>query len=138
MSPPVRKAIRPSTSSLSRNNDASREKKPGQPGFFSLGLRCSRRTPIPRQNAGASISCGSMDKRKAWRDQEQQLVERWNAAASRFRDAQAALSSPSSENGDAAPHEEKVLKAKAARAELEAVRKQVARLKVEFSAGKRY
>jgi len=34
--------------------------------------------------------------------------------------------------------EEKVLKAKAARAELEAVRKQVARLKVEFSAGKRY
>ena len=30
------------------------------------------------------------------------------------------------------------LKAKAARAELEAVRKQVARLKVEFSAGKRY
>ena len=54
------------------------------------------------------------------------------------RDAQAALSSPPSENGDAAPHEEKVLKAKAARAELEAVRKQVARLKVEFSAGKRY
>jgi hypothetical protein len=31
-----------------------------------------------------------------------------------------------------------VLKAKAARAELEAVRKQVARIKVEFSAGKRY
>jgi hypothetical protein len=79
-----------------------------------------------------------MDKRKAWREQEQQLVERWNAAASRLRDAQAALSSPSSENGDTAPHEEKVLKAKAARAELEAVRKQVARLKVEFSAGKRY
>ena len=79
-----------------------------------------------------------MDKRKAWREQEQQLVERWNAAASRFRDAQAALSSPPSENGDAAPHEEKVLKAKAARAELEAVRKQVARLKVEFSAGMRY
>ncbi len=79
-----------------------------------------------------------MDKRKAWREQEQQLVERWNAAASRFRDAQAALSSPSSENGDAEPHEEKVLKAKAARAELEAVRKQVARLKVEFSAGTRY
>ena len=79
-----------------------------------------------------------MDKRKAWREQEQQLVERWNAAASRFRDAQAALSSTSSESGDAAPHEERVLKAKAARAELEAVRKQVARLKVEFSAGKRY
>ena len=79
-----------------------------------------------------------MDKRKAWREQEQQLVERWNAAAIRLRDAQAALSSASSDNGDAEPHEEKVLKAKAARAELEAVRKQVARLKVEFSAGKRY
>jgi hypothetical protein len=79
-----------------------------------------------------------MDKRKAWREQEQQLVERWNAAAERFRDAQAALSSPSSESGDAAPDEEKLLKAKVARAELEAVRKQVARIKVEFSAGKRY
>ena len=79
-----------------------------------------------------------MDKRKAWREQEQQLVERWNAAAGRLRDAQAALSSPSPDNGDPAPHEEKVLRAKAARAELEAVRKQVARLKVEFSAGKRY
>jgi hypothetical protein len=31
-----------------------------------------------------------MDKRKAWREQEQQLVERWNAAASRFRDAKGA------------------------------------------------
>ena len=79
-----------------------------------------------------------MDKRKAWREQEQQLVERWNAAATRLRDAQAALSASSSDSGDAEPHEEKVLKAKAARAELEAVRKQVARLKVEFSAGKRY
>jgi ribosomal protein L29 len=59
-----------------------------------------------------------MDKRKAWRKQEEQLVERWNAAAGQFRDAQAALSSRSSE--------------------LEAVRKQVARIKVEFSAGKRY
>jgi hypothetical protein len=79
-----------------------------------------------------------MDKRKAWREQEQQLVERWNAAAERFRDAQAALSSGSAENGDSAPDEEKLLKARVARAELEAVRKQVARIKVEFSAGKRY
>ncbi|HYU68966.1 MAG TPA: hypothetical protein VEL09_06500 [Burkholderiales bacterium] len=79
-----------------------------------------------------------MDKRKAWRKQEQQLVEQWNAAAGRFRDAQAALSSRSSENADAAPDEENELKAKVARAELEAVRKQVARIKAEFSAGKRY
>jgi len=61
-----------------------------------------------------------------------------NAAASRLRDAQAALSSPSSENGDAAPHEERVLKAKAARAELEAVRKQVARLQGGVQRRKRY
>jgi hypothetical protein len=48
------------------------------------------------------------------------------------------LSSRSSENADTAPDEENELKAKVARAELEAVRKQVARIKAEFSAGKRY
>ena len=79
-----------------------------------------------------------MDKRRAWREQEQQLVERWKAASERYRDAEAALSSQSSENGGGAPNEESVLKVKAARAELEAMRKQVARIKVEFSAGKRY
>src|SRR5437016_528574 len=123
---------------------AQAEKKPGQPGFFHgaskrTGFELARREhPFLDRTGAVPLSCRSMDKRKAWREQEQQLVERWNAAASRLRDAQAALSSPSSENGDAAPHEEKVLKAKAARAELEAVRKQGARLKVEFSAGKRY
>ena len=30
-----------------------------------------------------------MDKRKTWRDQEQQLVARWNAANDRFRAAHA-------------------------------------------------
>lgn len=65
---------------------------------------------------------GFMDKRKAWREQEQLLVERWNAAAERFREAQAALSSQSSGKGELAPDEENVLKAKAARAELETVR----------------
>jgi len=79
-----------------------------------------------------------MDKRRAWREQEQQLVERWKAASERYRDAEAALSSQSSANGEGAPDEESVLKFKAARAELEAMRKQVARIKVEFSAGKRY
>jgi hypothetical protein len=77
-----------------------------------------------------------MDKRRAWREQEQQLVERWNAATERFRDAQAALSSSSSAGGDGT--DENVLKAEAARAELEAMRKQVARIKAEFSTGKRY
>ena len=79
-----------------------------------------------------------MDKRRAWREQEQQLVDRWKAASERYRDAEAALSSQSSANAEGAPNEESVLKVKAARAELEAMRKQVARIKVEFSAGKRY
>ncbi|MGB5079602.1 MAG: hypothetical protein WBO23_02535 [Burkholderiales bacterium] len=79
-----------------------------------------------------------MDKRRTWREQEQRLVERWNAAAVRLENAQAALSSASSEGGVAAPTEESMLEAEAARAEYEAVRKQVARMKAEFSAGKRY
>ena len=79
-----------------------------------------------------------MDKRRAWREQEQQLVERFKAASERYRDAEAALSSRSSGNGSSVPDEESVLKVKAARAELEAMRKQVARIKAEFSAGKRY
>lgn len=79
-----------------------------------------------------------MDKRRAWREQEQQLVERWKAASERYREAEAALSSQSSANGEGAPNEESVLKVKAARAELEGMRKQVARMKAEFSAGKRY
>jgi len=81
---------------------------------------------------------GPMDKRKTWREQEQQLVERWNAATERYRDAKAALSSQSAGSGDGAPTEECMLEAEAARAEYEAVRKQVARMKAEFSAGKRY
>ena len=64
-----------------------------------------------------------MDKRKTWRDQEQNLVERWNAANERFRAANA---------GNVAAEVE------AARAELETLRRQVARLKSEFSTGKRY
>jgi hypothetical protein len=79
-----------------------------------------------------------MDKRRAWREQEQQLVDRWKAASERYRDAEAALSSRSSTGPEGAPDEESVLKVKAARAELEAMRKQVARIKAEFSAGKRY
>jgi len=52
----------------------------------------------------------------------------------RFREVQATMSSQSSGKGELAPDEENVLKAKAARAELETMRKQSARLKVEFSA----
>ena len=71
-----------------------------------------------------------MDKRKAWREQEQNLVERWNAAAARQRDAHAEAARQSSP--------ELLLKVEAANAELEALRREVARLKVEFTSGKRY
>jgi len=64
-----------------------------------------------------------MDKRKTWRDQEQDLVQRWNAANERFRAAHAGNQTSEVE---------------AARAELETLRRQVARLKSEFSTGKRY
>lgn len=79
-----------------------------------------------------------MDKRKTWREQEQQLVERWNAATQRFQEARAELTRQSLPQGEGAPSAECVRIEEAARAELEAMRKQVARMKVEFSTGKRY
>ncbi len=78
-----------------------------------------------------------MDKRKTWREQEQQVVESWNTAIARFRDVQAELEREQRANGGGAS-EELRLKAEAARAEVEAVRKRVARLKVEFTSGRRY
>jgi hypothetical protein len=73
-----------------------------------------------------------MDKRKRWREEEERLVARWNAAAIRYREVQVEISSHGAET--------EALKAKAqtARAEIESVRREVARLKVEFNSGKRY
>lgn len=79
-----------------------------------------------------------MDKRRAWREQEQQLVERWNAATQRYREAQAEMTRQRLPLGEGTPSEECARTEEAARAELEAMRKQVARIKVEFSTGKRY
>jgi len=73
-----------------------------------------------------------MDKRKRWREEEERLVARWNAAALRYREVQAEISSQGAET------EALRLKAQTARAEIEAVRREVARLKVEFNSGKRY
>ncbi|MFH1602839.1 MAG: hypothetical protein ABIH03_02915 [Pseudomonadota bacterium] len=78
-----------------------------------------------------------MDKRRTWRQQEQQLVERWNAASERYREAQAEVMRHSPPHG-VGPPEESVQAEEAARIELEAMRKQIARMKVEFSTGKRY
>jgi hypothetical protein len=74
-------------------------------------------------------------KSRAWREQERQLIERWNAASERHRAAQVALAVPTT---DGIPLQASVQAAKAAREELDQMRKQVARLKSEFSTGKRY
>ena len=76
-----------------------------------------------------------MDKRKLWRDQEQQVVERWNAAEARYREVHAELARESAAGAASAELQQKVERA---RADIEAVRRQVARLKVEFTSGKRY
>lgn len=73
-----------------------------------------------------------MDKRKRWREEEARLVARWNAAALRYREVQAEISSNGGET------DELKLKAQSAQAEIAAVRREVARLKAEYNAGKRY
>ena len=77
------------------------------------------------------------NKRLAWREQEQALVERWNAAAAHYRDVYAESQSGAAAGG-AAASKELGLRVERARAELETVRREVARLKVAFSSGKRY
>ena len=77
-----------------------------------------------------------MDKRKAWREQEQDLIARWNAAAARQR----ALQSEITRQGEvgALPVTQLLLEAEHARSEMESVRREVARMKVQFYTGKRY
>jgi hypothetical protein len=75
-----------------------------------------------------------MDKRKRWRTQEQELVARWNSAVARHKDVLAEIA----QAGGVSTSEALVLKADSARAEIDAIRRQVARLKVEFNSGKRY
>lgn len=75
-----------------------------------------------------------MDRRKQWRTQEQDLVARWNTAVARHKDVLAEIALA----GGEATSEALVLKADSARADMDALRRQVARLKVEFNSGKRY
>jgi len=72
-----------------------------------------------------------MDKRKAWREQEEQLMARWTAANERHRAALAGL-------GCTAPSAEQESEAAAALAQVASLRREIARLKVEFSQGRRY
>jgi hypothetical protein len=79
-----------------------------------------------------------MPKLAAWRRQEQQLVERWDAAVQRQRAIDTELSARRLAQLDGADDGELALKAQAARAEIEALRRQVARLKRQFLSGERY
>ena len=79
-----------------------------------------------------------MQKREAWRRQEQLLLERWTAASERYRVAHAELAARKREQGAFAPNEALTLKAEAARAEIATLRRQIARLKREFISGARY
>lgn len=79
-----------------------------------------------------------MQKLAVWRRQEQQLVERWNAAIERHRVVHEELSARRAAQGDGAADDELVLKVRAAQAEIEALRRQVARLKREFISGERF
>ena len=72
-----------------------------------------------------------VDKRKTWREQEDRLVARWNAANERHRSALAGLAG-------AEPSVASRAEAAEALAEVESVRRDIARLKVEFNQGKRY
>ncbi len=74
-------------------------------------------------------------RKKVWREEEQRLLERWNAASGRVRDAEAALVRAVPAGG---PSAELISESEAARTEFDRARKHVARLKAEFSTGKRY
>jgi hypothetical protein len=74
------------------------------------------------------------NKVETWRSQEKALLERWNAAEERHRAAHAALAA----HGGGAPDEALLQQVQASRAEMEALRRQVARLKREFLTGDRY
>ncbi|MGH8686511.1 MAG: hypothetical protein ACREVQ_02260 [Burkholderiales bacterium] len=68
-----------------------------------------------------------------WRQQEQALVERWNAAEARHRAAHAALALAGTD-----PDGSLARAATQAGSDIEALRREVARLKREFLSGKRF
>jgi len=77
-----------------------------------------------------------MDKRKTWRAQEQDLIVRWNAAATRQQELQTEITRQSAAGGT--PADQLLLEAERSRSEMETVRREVARMKVQFYTGKRY
>jgi len=76
--------------------------------------------------------------RAAWRKQEEHLVARWSDATERHRRIHQELSARQLADGHAAPDEELSLRARAVIAEIEGLRREVARLKRQFISGERY
>jgi len=79
-----------------------------------------------------------VDKRKTWREQEQQLIEKWNSAARRYREIMARIADEQPFAPGGAPSDDIMNQAAAVRAEIDALRKTGARLKAEFNSGKRH
>jgi hypothetical protein len=77
-------------------------------------------------------------KRAAWRKQEQELVARWSDATGRHRLIHQELSARELTRGDAPPDNDLSLRAQAVIAEIEGLRRQIARLKRQFLSGERY
>ena len=78
-------------------------------------------------------------KRAAWRKHEEQLVARWSDATERHRRIHQELSARQLAGGTAAtPDEDLSLRARAVIAEIEGLRREVARLKRQFLSGERY
>lgn len=77
-------------------------------------------------------------KRAAWRKQEEQLVAHWNEAAERHRLIHQELSARQLTEGGATPDEDLSLRAQAVIAEIEGLRRQLARLKRQYISGERY
>lgn len=96
--------------------------------YFGSLQHTSRQPRAAQQPQGVYV-----DKRKTWREQEQSLVARWNDAAERQRQLHEELSRQPDESAGELKQKEL-----AVRSEIEGLRREVARLKVQFNSGKRY
>lgn len=74
---------------------------------------------------------------KAWREEERRLLERWHRAVAEFHEAQLALAGFEPLLEPESMMEALVLRAGAAAAELNAVRRDVNRIRSELASGKR-
>ncbi|HXZ92050.1 MAG TPA: hypothetical protein VEG36_04140 [Burkholderiales bacterium] len=74
---------------------------------------------------------------KAWRREEQRLLERWHRAIAEFHEAHLALAGFEPSLEPEPFMEALMLRAGAATAELNAVRREVNRIRAEFASGRR-